>query len=133
MIGGLNLHNGLQAMMTIEGGTDGDVFVTFLKDVLGPTLRPGDLVVMDNAGAHQDPRVPKVLARFGAKPVYLPPYSPDLNPIEMAWSVLKSFLRSAKARTVQELNDCIAWGMKLVDRDMAVGFFRHCGYDAHVS
>ncbi len=114
MIGGLNLGGGLEAMMTLEGGTDGDAFVAFLEHVLGPTLLRGDLVVMDNAGAHGDGRVPEVLAKFGAKPVFQPPYSPDLNRIELAWAHLKDFLRSAKTRTVDALNDHIAWGMEYV-------------------
>ncbi len=133
MIGGLNLRRGLEAMMTLEGGTDGDAFVAFLEHVLGPTLLPGDLVVMDNAGAHRDPRVPEVLARFGAKPVFQPPYSPDLNPIELAWAHLKDFLRSAKTRTVDALNDHIAWGMELVTAEMARAFYRHCGYAAQLT
>jgi transposase len=133
MLGGINARQGLQAVMTIEGATDGDVFVSFLEDVLGPTLRSGDLVVMDNAAAHRNPRVVEVLARFGAAPVYLPPYSPDLNPIELAWAVLKDFLRSAKARTLDALNSCIGWGMELIDGTMARNFFRHCGYAAQLT
>ena len=133
MIGGLNLRRGLEAMMTVEGGTDGDAFVAFLEHVLGPTLCPGDLVVMDNAGAHRDPRVREVLAKFGAKPVFQPPYSPDLNPIELAWALLKDFLRSAKARTVDALNDHIAWGMELVTPEIARAFYRHCGYAAQLT
>lgn len=133
MLGGFTLRAGLEAMMTVEGGTDGDVFIAFLDDVLGPILLPGDLVVMDNAGAHRDPRVRPVLAKYGAKPVYLPPYSPELNPIEMAWSILKEFLRGAKARDVETLNNCIAWGMELITADTARECFRHCGYCSHVS
>ena len=133
MLGGLTLRGGLEAMMTIEGGTDGDVFVTFLEDILGPILQPGDLVVMDNAGSHKDPRVVPTLARFGAKPVYLPPYSPQFNPIELAWSVLKGFLRDAKARDVETLNNCIGWGMTLVTTEMTAALFRHCGYGVQLT
>lgn len=119
--------------MTVEGGTDGDVFIAFLEDVLLPVLQPGDLVVMDNAGAHKDPRVKAVLARAKATPVYLPPYAPELNPIELAWGALKEFLRAARARSVDQLNNCIGWGMDLIDAQMAKNFYRHCGYGAHVS
>ena len=133
MLGGLTLRAGLEAMMTVEGGTDGDVFAAFLDEVLGPVLLPGDLVVMDNAGAHKDPRVKTILEKYGAKPAYLPPYSPELNPIELAWSMLKEHLRSAKARDVETLNNCIAWGMDLVTAETARECFRHCGYSAHVS
>jgi len=128
MVGALTLRGGLEAMMTVEGGTDGNVFATFVEKVLAPTLKPGDLVVLDNAGAHRDPRIPPLLARHGAKLVFLPPYSPDLNPIELAWSTLKGFLRGARARTVEVLNNCIAWGMELVTPEMASQFYKHCGY-----
>lgn len=132
IIGALTV-TGLEATMTIEGGTDGDVFCAFIEQVLGPVLLPGDLVVMDNAGAHQDPRVAPLLATFGARPVYLPPYSPHLNPIELAWSKLKDLLRTAKARTVDELNAAIKVAMKLISGDDAAGWIRHCGYLAHAS
>lgn len=132
ILGALTLA-GLEATMTVEGGTDGDVYVAFLEEVLAPKLQEGDLVVMDNAGAHKDPRVREVLARYGAKAVYLPPYSPDLNPIEMAWSKLKSFLRTAKARTIEALNLAIAMGMEIITPDDAVGWFRHCGYSGQPS
>lgn len=124
---------GLSAMMTVQGGTDGDVFAVCLDEVLGPELDPGDLVVMDNAGAHKDPPVAEILAKYGAKPVYLPPYSPDLNPIELAWSKLKGFLRTAGARTVDALNDAIAKGMQLVTANDANGWIRHCGYSAQLT
>lgn len=132
MIGGLTLRGGLEAMMTIEGGTDGDVFVAFLDEILGPVLRAGDLVVMDNAGAHKDPRVRSTLEKYGAKPVYLPPYSPDLNPIEHAWFVLKEHLRSQKARDIEALTSAIQTGMRLVTPAMARAFTRHCGYIAQL-
>lgn len=127
ILGALTL-NGLDAVMTIQGGTDGDVYAAFLEQVLTPTLQPGDLVVMDNAGAHKDPRVHEILARRGAKAIYLPPYSPDLNPIELAWSKLKGFLRTAAARSVDALNTAIAMGREMITPEDADGWFRHCGY-----
>lgn len=132
ILGALTL-DGLAATMTIEGGTCGNVYVAFLEEVLAPQLNEGDLVVMDNAGAHNDPRVKDILARHGAKAVYLPPYSPDLNPIELAWSKLKGFLRTAKTRTVESLNIAIAMGMELITPEDAVGWFRHCGYSGQPS
>ena len=96
ILGGLTL-DGLVATMTIEGGTDGDVFAVFLDEVLGPHIKDGDLVVMDNARAHKDQRVKTTLAPYGSKAVYRPPYSPELNPIELAWSKLKGFFRTTKA------------------------------------
>lgn len=133
MIGGLTMRGGLEAVMTIEGGTDGDVFVAFLDHVLGPILHHGDLVVLDNAGAHKDQRVKTVLAKYGAKPVYLPPYSPELSPIELVWSILKAFLKTAKARCVATLNNCIQWGMQLITADTARECYRHCGYTAQLT
>ena len=130
ILGGLNL-DGLVATMTIEGGTDGDVFAVFLDEVLGPHLKSGDLIVTDNAEAHKDPRVVTILAKYGAKPVYLPAFSPELNPIELAWSKLKSFPRSVKARTIATLNDAIGIGMKrVITSEDAKNWFRHCGYGA---
>lgn len=128
ILGALSLE-GFEATMTIEGGTCGDVYVTFLERVLAPKLKEGDLVVMDNAGAHKDPRVKEVLARHGAKAIYLPPYSPELNPIELAWSKLKSILRMAKARTIDSLNTAIAIALQLITRDDAHAWFKHCGYN----
>jgi len=125
--------NGLEATMTIEGGTDGDVFCAYLDEVLGGILRPDDLVVMDNAGAHKDPRVARILQRYGAKPVYLPPYSPELNPIELAWSKVKDLLRAAKVRTIAELNAAINTAMRAVSTADASGWFAHCGYFAHAT
>lgn len=127
ILGGLTL-SGLVATMTVEGGTSGDVYAAFLEDVLVPHLKPGDLVVMDNAGAHKDPRVAKILASVGARPLYLPPYSPDLNPIELAWSKLKGLLRTARARSVGALNTAIAIAMSMISPEDAAGWFRHCGY-----
>ena len=132
IIGALST-NGLEATMTIEGGTDGDVFCAYLDEVLGGILRPDDLVVMDNAGAHKDPRVARILQRYGAKPVYLPPYSPELNPIELAWSKVKDLLRAAKARTIAELNAAINTAMRAVSTADASGWFAHCGYFAHAT
>jgi len=129
MIGALSL-DGLIAMMTIEGGTTGDVFVAFLEQVLLPELRSGDLVVMDNLGAHKDRRVREILARVGAQPVYLPPYSPEYNPIELAWAWIKAWLRDAKARTRDVLDNCLAWALDCLPVDSPRNWFRHCGYRA---
>lgn len=125
--------DGLDATMTVEGGTDREVFVAYVEQVLLPILCSGDLVVMDNAAAHKDARVKALLESVGAKPLYLPPYSPELNPIELAWSKLKAFLRTAKARTVDALNDAIAQGMRTITPEDAAGWFRHCGYTGHAT
>lgn len=119
--------------MTVEGGTDGDVFAAYVEHVLLPILCLGDLVVMDNAAAHKDPRVKALLDTVGAKAMYIPPYSPELNPIELAWAKLKTHLRAVKARTIEGLNEAIADGMTLITPDDAAGWFRHCGYAAQVT
>jgi transposase len=113
MIGALTVC-GLTTMMTIEGGTDAAVFLAFVTEVLGPRLTPGDMVILDNAGAHKDARIKDAVEARGAKLVFLPPYSPDLNPIEECWSKVKSLLRSAAARTKDELNQALSTILDLV-------------------
>ena len=126
MIGALTL-NGLEAMMTIEGGTDGDVFETYVDQVLVPVLLPGDIVVLDNLGAHRTAKVRQSIEAAGCLLVFQPPYSPDFNPIELAWSKLKEFLRTARARTREGLDNAVAMAMDLVTPDDAYGWFHHCG------
>ena len=119
---------GLQAVMTVEGATDAEVFRTYVKRVLGPTLRPGDIVVMDNLRAHKAVGVQQALARRGARLVYLPPYSPDLSAIEPCWSKVKTALRAAKARTRQALDGAITHAIATVTHVDAQSWFMHCGY-----
>jgi transposase len=127
VIGALSV-DGLDAVMTIEGGTSGDVFVMYTEHWLLPVLESGDVVVMDNLGAHKDIRVRELIEGVGAHLVFLPPYSPDLNPIELTWAKVKGFLRIAKARTLDALNNAVAFAMDLVTRSDARGWIRHCGY-----
>ena len=119
---------GLQAVMTVEGATDAEVFRTYVKRVLGPTLHRGDIVVMDNLRAHKAVGVQQALARRGARLLYLPPYSPDLSPIEPCWSKVKSALRAAKARTHEAWNSAITYAITSVTHTDAHGWFVHCGY-----
>jgi transposase len=119
---------GLEAVMTVDGATDTEVFRTYVKQVLGPTLTPGDIVVTDNLGAHKAVGVQQALARRGARLRYLPPYSPDLSPIEPCWSKLKTALRKAKARTRAALDAAIAETIRTVSHTDAWGWFKHCGY-----
>ncbi len=132
MIGALDV-TGVRAMMTIEGATDGEVFETFLERVLVRKLRPGDIVVLDNVGAHKTPNVRRLIAAAGASVLYLPPYSPDLNPIELCWSKLKAILKELGARTHDALDAAIRRAMDLIGRSDAVGWFKHCGYQAHAN
>jgi transposase len=127
MLGAITLE-GVTAMMTIEGGTCAEVFTTFVTEVLAPTLIPGDHVVLDNLGAHKSPKALEAIRRAGATPIFLPPYSPELNPIELAWSKLKSLLKDAKARTQEALDQAIASALELITPADAEAWFRHCGY-----
>jgi transposase len=127
MLGTLGIQ-GLHAVMTVDGATDSDVFRTYVKKVLGPTLTPGDIVVMDNLQAHKAVGVQQAIARRGARLLYLPPYSPDLSPIEPCWSKLKTALRKAKARTRAALDAAIAEAIGTVSHTDAWGWFKHCGY-----
>lgn len=128
MIGALTTR-GLTAVMTIEGGTDAEVFLAYLRDVLLPELNPGDIVLLDNLGAHKDSRARDLVQSVGARLWFTPPYSPDLNPIELAWSKLKAFLRTARARTVEGLNNAIAMARELITPKDASAWFRHCGFN----
>jgi transposase len=127
ILGALGIH-GLQAVMTVDGATDAEVFRTYVKRVLGPTLRPGDIVVMDNLRAHKAVGVQQALARRGVRLLYLPPYSPDLSPIEPCWSKVKTALRKAKARTRDALDTAVTHVLPTVTPTNAHGWFRHCGY-----
>ena len=117
---------GVQASMTVESATDAEVFLTFVEHVLAPTLRPGQVVVMDNLAAHKQPKVRRLLAARRCRLWYLPPYSPDLNPIELAWSKLKTFLRGAKARLRPALEEAIGRGLDTITTKDAQNWFRHC-------
>jgi transposase len=119
---------GLEAVMTIESATDGDVFLAYLQHLLCPKLKAGDVVVMDNLSAHRVKGVRELIAASGAELLYLPPYSPDFNPIEQAWSKLKQLLRAAKARTAAALQQAVAEALKAISADNAAAWFRHCGY-----
>jgi transposase len=130
MLGSLGAQ-GLQAVMTVDGATDAEVFRTSVKQGLGPTLTPGDMVVMDNLQAHKAVGVQQAMARRGARLLYLPPYSPDLSPIEHCWSKVKTALRQVKARTRAVLDAAIAEAMVTVSHTDAWGWFKHCGYPLH--
>lgn len=129
ILGALTL-DGLEAMMTVEGGTSGAVFLTFVREHLAPILRPGDLVVMDNLGAHHATGVRQAIEAAGAGVLYMPPYSPDLNPIELCWSKLKSVLRRIGARTVKTLRQAVTLATQTITQRDTEGWFIHCGYPA---
>jgi transposase len=120
--------DGIRALMTIEGATTADVFEAFVASMLVPSLHPGEIVVMDNEGAHKPAHILERIRAAGAHVLFLPPYSPDLNPIELFWNKLKDLLRSMAARTPQELDHAIAQAMGLTTREDIAGWFQHCGY-----
>lgn len=119
---------GVQAVMTVEGATDAEVFRTYVKRVLGPTLAPGDIIVLDNLSAHKARGVQQALARRRVRLLFLPPYSPDLSPMELCVSKLKTALRAAKARTREALETAIRQALETVTAADALNWFKHCGY-----
>ena len=121
---------GVVAAVTVDGGTTADAFRTFLAESLVPALRPGQVVVMDNLSAHRSAGVEAAVAAAGCRVLYLPAYSPDLNPIENAISKVKARLRAVAARTVDALGHAVAEALARVTPSDAAGFFRHCGYPA---
>jgi transposase len=126
-LGAMSLR-GIDAAMTVESATDGEVFKAYVEQVLCPKLRPGDVVILDNLSAHKVPGICEPIQARGAQLLYLPPYSPDLNPIEKAWSKFKKFLRDAKARTKEALDQAVTDALKTITADNAAAWFRHCGY-----
>jgi transposase len=123
---------GMIATMTIEEATDAEIFLAYLEHVLCPQLRSGDVVVMDNLSSHKVDGVRARIEAAGAELLYLPPYSPDLNPIENAWSKLKQLLRSAKARTSEVLDQAISELLPQITPDNAHAWFRFAGYGVHL-
>ena len=115
---------GMIATMTVEAATDREIFLAYLDHVLCPQLRPGDVVVMDNLSSHKVAGVRERIEAVGAELLYLPPYSPDLNPMEKAWAKLKQLLRSAKARTRNALDHAISALLPLISPDNAQAWFR---------
>jgi len=114
--------------MTIESPTDGDVFLAIVEQVLVPKLELGHVVVLDNLGAHKVSEGRPLIESRGARVLFLPPYSPDFNPIEQAWSKLKQQLRGVKARVVEHLEAAIAHAIAPITAENARAFFRHSGY-----
>lgn len=127
MIGSLRL-DGSTACMTIEGATDAEIFRAYVRSVLCPTLRPGDVVVMDNLSPHKNELTLSLITQAGAQILFLPAYSPDLNPIEKMWSKVKTGLRSAEARTQSALIQAIAAALASVTYQDAMNWFAFCGY-----
>ena len=127
MISSLRL-DGSSACLTLEGATDTEVFRAYVREVLSPTLRPGDVVILDNLSPHKSEPTLDLIRQAGAEVLFLPAYSPDLNPIELMWSKVKTYLRAAQARTAEALVQAIAAALATVTAQDAMNWFAHCGY-----
>jgi transposase len=126
MLCGLRL-SGATAPMLLPGAIDAAAFAEYVRQVLAPSLRSGDIVVMDNLATHHAPGVLDAIQAAGARVVFLPPYSPDFNPIEMMWSKVKQNLRSTEARTFEDLCHAMAGAIAAISPSDSVGYFAHCG------
>ena len=122
--------DGLTAPMVVDGAMTGDLFVAYVERVLVPTLRAGDIVVMDNLSSHKRAQVRQAIEGAGGTLLYLPPYSPDLNPIEQAFAKLKALLRKARERTVEGLWALLGRVLDAFAPQECCNYLRHCGYDA---
>ena len=122
---------GMSAPMVLDGPMTGEWFLAYVEQVLVPTLSPGDVVIMDNLPAHKGTAVRHAIEATGARLLFLPPYSPDFNPIENAFSKLKALLRKAAARTVEQLWTVIGDSLDAFTPDECANYFRHAGYDAY--
>ena len=124
--------SGWVAVMSIESPTDGDVFRAYLEHVLCPQLKPGQLVVMDNLGAHKVDGVRELIEQTGASLCYLPPYSPDFNPIENMFSKMKAYLKKTMQTATDPLWKLVGKALATITTTDIAGFFRHCGYQPSV-
>ena len=121
-------HEGIGPCLVVEGATTREVFETYIEQRLGPALRPGQIVVIDNLSSHKSERVRELIEERGCELLYLPPYSPDLNPIEEAFAKVEGLLREAEVRTREALVETIGTALSAVTLRDAWGFFKHCGY-----
>ena len=127
VVAGLRL-DGLHAAAVFDGPIDSPTFLAYVEQVLVPTLHRGDVVVLDNLAAHKQPDVRRVIEAAGAQLRFLPPYSPDFNPIELAFAKLKAFLRAARPRNFDQVCDLIAIALGLFTPGECANYARHCGY-----
>lgn len=127
VVGAIRL-DGIVTAMSIDGSMDGEVFTAFTQELLAPALQPGDVVVMDNLASHKVHGIVAAIEAVGASVLYLPPYSPEYNPIEMCWAKIKEFLRAQATRTREALDRALAQGFELISFRDLIGWFKHCGY-----
>jgi transposase len=131
LIASMSLH-GIGESMCVEGATDAAAFEAYVEHFLAPSLCEGQVVVMDNLGAHRPKRIRELIEARGAELVYVPSYSPDLNPIEQAFSKIKNILRKLGARTHETLLEAMEEALSKVTPADAAGWFNHCGYQVEV-
>jgi transposase len=130
LLGVLSL-DGIGAPWVVEGAVDGEVFRVWVRELLCPTLEVGDIVVMDKLRAHKVSGIEEAIRGRGASLIYLSPYSPDFNPIEQCWSKIKTYLRQAKARSIEALIEAIKQALETISASDARAWFAHCGYAVH--
>jgi transposase len=123
-------EEGVTAPMVLRGAMDTESMRAWVRTQLAPTLRRGDIVVLDNVSFHGDPEIAELIARRGARLEFLPPYSPDLNPIEEAWGKVKTILRAAKARALEALVWALDEALSAISAQDCQGWFQHAGYRA---
>lgn len=123
--------DGIQAPWLLDGALDGEAFRLYVKEVLAPVLQPGDLLVLDNLATHKVAGIIEMVEARGAQLVCLPPYSPDFNPIERCWSKLKTYLRKAKARTYEALEQAIREALATITAADIRAWVKFCGYAIH--
>jgi transposase len=128
LIAAMSLEGAMGESMTIEGATDAEAFEAYVEHFLAPTLKVGQVVVLDGLGAHRTQRVTELIEVRGAQLLFLPSYSPDLNPIEEAFSKIKELVRKVRARTREALEEAIAVALCTVTPEDAAGWFAHAGY-----
>lgn len=120
--------DGAAAIFILEGAVDTVAFDVYVERVLRPTMKAGDIFVLDNLTAHHASRIEEVAKACAAQVLWLAPYSPDFSPIELLWSKIKSGLRKAKARTIEELSQALSKGLELITTKDCQTWFEHCGY-----
>jgi transposase len=122
-------HDGIKAPAVFDGSLDGNCFAAYGEQILSPILNKDDIIIIDNLSCHKNLIFRKIVEDFGAKVLFLPSYSPDYNPIELAFSKIKQKFRDEKIRCLEKLQDRIDPIMNLVDAEESANFFRHCGYE----
>jgi len=122
-------REGLIAPFVLDGPINAECFLAYVEQILAPVLREGDTVILDNLSSHKNEQALRLIASAGARVLFLPPYSPDLNPIEMAFAKFKELLRQAEARTVDALWDVIGRTLNLFTPEECLNYIDHCGYN----